>query len=302
MTRDTRTTQIDFGVLQKRLRDAPDRSDFLNSDEGGRLLREDLTNAIRRFEIQLVSVDVFDTVLLRRPVSELRRYWLVSEAHSQVLSESNSRRIDGLDVLATRLAANRAAYRTGRRLGQSREGRYVDILRATAAGLGVVANEKVLAHLTEVELRLEIEQFTLLNQTLWDALIELDYSGVKTVLFSDMYLHSENLRRLFELRGLGNGHLEVFTSADVTVNKRTGMAFEWIAERFDVRPNRCLHVGDDQTSDFRMPKAHGWKALLWPASKSDVEARARDHEEARVALRSAGFDPPVGWALPEVLV
>jgi hypothetical protein len=299
MKLDGTTSIIKFGDLQVRLRESDDRLALLNSAEGESLLRDEIEGVLKK-GVRLVAVDVFDTVLVRSPVSELRRFWEFARAQLPFLPGAGE--TDGriLDILGARLAAARAAYRTGPRIGWSREGRFVDILRSTAEGVGVPASEELLGQLAEAELGLEADRFTSANGSLWDILLDLDQQGIEVVLMSDMYLHAVNIRRLLDMHGLGLRNLHVFTSADVVHNKRTGSVFPWLAERFGVEPAECLHIGDNPKSDFEKPIFAGWSARLLPISNKEATLITQDHVETIDELESRGFSLPVGWAEPGI--
>ncbi|MCH7789191.1 MAG: hypothetical protein IH940_07075, partial [Acidobacteria bacterium] len=61
------TTTIKLGELQRRLLDGPDRRTQYSDDNFLALLRESFGSIVAEHDTKLVSVDVFDTMLMREP-------------------------------------------------------------------------------------------------------------------------------------------------------------------------------------------------------------------------------------------
>lgn len=288
-SKHSETRVFRFGEYQSQLRDSKDRIGFVNSPDGARLLQQELETALLGRGVRLLSLDVFDTVLLRRPICELSRFLEFAGAHAAILGEYEGQPTEQVDVLAARLAAARAAAAT------TREGRYADIVEAMTSALGVRPDRELGDRIAEAEIGLEAALFTVPNIS---ALVD---EGLKVILFSDMYLHSENIERLMELHGLETADLEIYTSSDCGVAKRNGSAFPWMENLLGLDPAQCLHIGDNPRSDFSIPIDAGWRARLWPISDSDTKTIAQDHATTVNRLDSMGFAIPAGWANLEVV-
>ncbi len=300
-SKPSETRVFRFGEYQSRLRDSKDRIGFVNSPDGARLLEQELKTALFGRGIRLLSLDVFDTVLLRRPICELSRFLEFAGAHAAILGEYQGQPIERVDVLAARLAAAKAAHATGRRAGTTHEGHYDDIVKAMTSGLGIQPNRELGGQIAEAEIALEADLFTVPNGPLIDAIPAIVDEGLKVILFSDMYLHSQNIERLMELHGLEAADLEIHTSSDRSVAKRNGSAFPWMQNLVGLNPAQCLHIGDNPRSDFSIPIDAGWRARLWPISDSDAKTIAQDHAATVDRLDSMGFAIPAGWANLEVV-
>jgi FMN phosphatase YigB (HAD superfamily) len=279
------TTVRTFGDFSGVLREVDDRIAFFESDDGRQAVDAELARAVRG--IDFVSVDVFDTVVLRRPVSELRRFYEWGKAVAEHVADGA---VTGEDVVVARLGSARAAYRMER---ASSDGRLEDIVRATLAMIGVRADrlEKAIA----IELAHEGERHTHPNRALWTNLVEHVEAGKQVVLFSDMYMSADQVRAILEHHGLVEPGIAIHTSADLPVSKAAGTAFAWMEEELGADPARSLHIGDHRIGDFVRPIERGWRARLWPLADAHQAAVLRDQREAYREITAAGAEIPAGW-------
>lgn len=80
----------------------------------------------------------------------------------------------------------------------------------------------------------------------WGALRQLRRAGTPLALVSNW---DGTARRILALTGLGSCFDVVAVSAEVGWEKPDPQIFRWTAERLGVRPEDCLHVGDNYWDD-----------------------------------------------------
>ena len=104
-----------------------------------------------------------------------------------------------------------------------------------------------------------------LNSELANELIKQEARGKKIVLFSDMYLSSDFVRKILKFKGVRFNY-EVFVSSEVGVSKHRGDAFSWLANRYDISTTDIHHLGDNYNGDYVNARANQVNATLTPRS------------------------------------
>ena len=85
----------------------------------------------------------------------------------------------------------------------------------------------------------------------------------KIVVASDMYLPTNFIADILKKNGFGD-YDKLYVSGDVNQSKANGGLFDVIIHDMDVAPNKILHIGDNEHSDYVHPKDHGLHAYLYP--------------------------------------
>lgn len=227
----------------------------------------------------LVSLDIFDTVLLRRV-----------ETPAKVFDEVGRRaRLAGLiDAGLTpplfRMVRQDAECRARQEARQDRgtdEVGVADIYRQIAVGDP--------AALMALEIAVEAEVL-FANPFLLKGLQDLAVQGRPVVLLSDMYLPPGVIRRLLSNAGIGEAlYRDLYVSCAHGCSKRDGGLFRLLLnDHPDLSAASILHVGDDPVGDVAMARAAGLCAVHYTPSSG----LARMRERERAAMGVAGLDPP----------
>jgi FMN phosphatase YigB (HAD superfamily) len=280
----------EFAPVAHALLACEDRRDFMRGGDAGRI-KGLIQEAIDETNPRVLSLDVFDTLLLRDGKSEARRFWEISVAARRRVAAnlgSKSSAIPAeIDFLTARADAMAQCYRTRKAVDGCREGRIGDILRAARRSLGLPAATDAI--LLETELSCEIASLAL-NPVLADVARDFREAGGKVVLVSDMYLGEAEIGAI--LKGLDRDALadEIFSSADHVVSKRSGKIFGLIEQRLDEPADAFLHIGDALEGDVMAPRRAGWKALHFPISRAEAAKRAADLESFIAEMDAKGCD------------
>jgi FMN phosphatase YigB (HAD superfamily) len=218
---------------------------------------------------EVLSFDVFDTILLRRPIGERER--LLRAARKIELRSGG--RVDAKAYYVMRRQAQRLGYRTVDVAGGTGDVRFNDMLSRVVALLGLPADIATLCRDAE----LEVENTSLrLNQTLAEDMRTAKAAGKRIIAVSDTAWSSEDLAALIEPR-LGKGIIDRFySSADEGLTKRAGGLFARVLAEEQRQASAFLHIGDDRLADVDQAHRAGLHAFLAkPAQTHRLTRRTR---------------------------
>ncbi len=242
--------------------------------ELARLLSADLRKLAGEQPPAVVSIDIFDTLLLRNGKCEARRFWEISEqARERLATVATTGDLSTQDLFVSRYQAMRAGYACAESVEGCREGRIERILEVQAELLGLPPEAPALLLAAE----LDVEAGNLdCNDFLLEALDEV-FGQTRRVGISDMYLGREHIEPLVARVCAGRPRLTaVFSSADLGVSKRSGRAYPAVAAALGIDAADALHIGDDVHADLVEAHAQGWRALLFPSTNAELAGRAHD--------------------------
>ena len=228
--------------------------------DGGVLSLVAARRAIEAGEIDLLTSDVFDT-LVWRPVVEPHQLF-------PRLGARLGLPIDAAVVGHGRRRAERLARAGSKRRRGSVECTIEEIwAEMPAAWLGDVTDRAVVARLVEAELAVEAAALRP-HPTAIGLLEAARARGVATCLVSDSYLSAAQLRELLTRVGIDLDGIDVVTSAGAGVHKWEGLLERVLAERGTPR-DRCLHVGDHPLSDVEVARRAGVRVARAAVADAD---------------------------------
>ncbi len=211
----------------------------------------DLVNIADRIEV--ISTDVFDTLLLRTSRSEQSRITEGERLFSGLLAQRGWNM--GADLLVeTRLQAQRLAFRGLSLRGVAGEARLVDIISRQLSMLGLpqfLVDERL-----QIELRVE-KGSLFANKRLASVLEAHGHAGTRIIAVSDTTLPTEAVSELISHFHGSELVDHVYSSADQGLTKRDGGLFLAVAKAENVSLSRILHLGDDLHADVRTPLSKG---------------------------------------------
>lgn len=224
---------------------------------------KNIETAIRERKIDLISADVFDTLVLRTTRPEQLRFWQMAGVVRSLLPEGVASTVSQEDIFSARILATRAAYRCSRRIGGCDETTIEEIHRLQLSALGL---QQALAEVfLESEIACEIEDLAP-NRCITRLLKHAQSEGIRIVYTSDMYLSAAIIDRLLRVVGADLPFDGRYSSADIGLSKRDGPMFDYISDQQAIPPAKCLHIGDSRLGDYDQPQARGWQAIHWPRS------------------------------------
>jgi predicted HAD superfamily hydrolase len=207
----------------------------------------------------LVSTDIFDTLLLRDLSLEIERFVESSELVAKALAkQGHSVSVQSLTRL--RLLLHTLAYRAISIERPDAEVKIRDICVLQACLLG---NGRLQDTLSEAELNIESNRLRP-NRRLLSLLRQLAASGKIIVATSDTCYSTCDLSRLLKTVIGENPIARIYASSDLGLTKRSGRIFLEVAAIERIPISRVLHIGDNLYADVQMARAAGCQAVHLP--------------------------------------
>lgn len=245
----------------------------------------DLKEMVLEKKIRIISLDVFDTVLLRERKCEARRFY--DSAYQFLESYSDLRdKINPLDIFFTRLMVHRETYRyLESRQDDTVEETFTNQVKIICSLLNI---EERITNFIDNEIAYEIAH-TELNP-LFLKLLE-NFSELKFIFLSDTYLEANFIKTILKSKlknlKIDLNFLEVFSSSDLSLSKRGGGIFHHIMENYHIKkPFQILHLGDNYYNDFVTPKSMGLSVYFLPLPDKEKWERFKDFKYLLEELKS----------------
>jgi len=262
---------IRFDAIEAELTATKDRQALFGNRRFRRLVFDALDSMVcaENGETGLLSLDVFDTLLLRDGSSEVRRFGEIGARMAQIAGRGTR----AIDALVARHLGTMASYRAGPRVDGCGEGSLREIHETAARILDLPSSTA----LDFIEAEIACEARRVFPNTLLVSYIRKHQArGGKTVLISDMYMHADQIAELLARAGVRPDLYDaLYSSADIKLSKASGGVFGRVTEAADT--SQVLHVGDSLRGDYLKPREFGWRAMLMPVPAALLEERRTDH-------------------------
>lgn len=212
---------------------------------------EQLKNWIASEEIECVSFDIFDTLVVRPFFEPRDLYLLLDEYFHQIVEDKL------VEFSTIRFQAEDRA----RQLIRINQPSWQDISLDEIYDL--IKNEynlpdEVVDKLKHKEIELEL-QFTNRRESvyqLYQFALELNK---KVIFVSDMYLSTKVIINILKKSGYTT-YDKLYVSSETRMLKHTGDMYKHVLLDFDMDAKRILHIGDNWNSDKVMANKHGINA------------------------------------------
>lgn len=280
---ETVSTGYRFDNIEAELTEAPSgRSALFNDTDFRNRLKHRLDTMLDGSRI--LSLDVFDTLILRDNSSELTRFYEIGGIMAAIVQDETGGSTRQVDAFVARHLGTKATYRASRLVNGCREGSLTE-LHATASRL-LTGHPNLAAAFVEAEVRYEATRIAP-NPFLVDYVADYRANGGRAVLVTDMYMHADQVARLLSLIGLDEESYDLLiSSADTKASKASGGIFPLVEKEMGVGPDQFVHLGDSFRGDVAQPLRAGWKAMHLPLANADIVARRRDHLATQEKLAS----------------
>lgn len=204
---------------------------------------EEMIDTLSGYDI--ISFDIFDTLILRPFDDPTALFFLLGE------------RLKFMDFRRIRIEAEQEA----RQAEYGRTGSYEVSLEAIWNRL----EEKTgLPAGPGMELEMELERrYCYGNPFMLQVFRRLVELGKRIIITSDMYLSREFLQGLLEEKGFV-GAEQIYISNERGGSKYSGKLYDLVMQDLQAAGKRIVHVGDNERSDVRMAKKHGFVPCCYP--------------------------------------
>jgi len=245
--------------------------------------------------IDTVSVDVFDTLLLRNDVHEFERYYQITNEFVIFLHQERDIVLDVWDLYAARLMAFRIGYRCCKQKLGVREGVIDEILLLMLKIMKISQPESLVKSLIEIELNYELTTLGI-NQLLNKFFQLVKDKEKKLIFISDIYLSKRHIQKLIDANYLPFHNIQNgYSSADCAVTKSSGLLYVHSLADLEIAHSSVLHLGDNLVSDVTMAKKHGLNAIHLPVPMVIQENRKANKENFLQYLENNNFDSSFIW-------
>jgi predicted HAD superfamily hydrolase len=235
--------------------------------------------------IKCVSFDVFDTLMHRKiaPPDQV----MVPAARSvvKILDSYGIKEALG-DCLQVRQKVTRQLKDAAHRSGHDPECHIREIIAAWLQHY--LPSEDVSEHSHRVmarELEAEMDVCQPL-QGMKEMVQKIGQGGKRILFISDMYLGMQEITALLNGAGYDNIFDAGYVSADIKLSKKSGRLFEYVLQQEGINPSNLCHIGDNFTSDCRVPAQTGIPAFHF--KDTDFENWAMRHRKLK---RLTGINP-----------
>ena len=207
---------------------------------------------------EVISFDLFDTLLIRR----IHNPDLLKPPVARLIAAKAAER--GIPLSWQKAQQRRDAIEAGHRAEAGRN--FPDHEACYPRFMGqllteIFGNAALLDEITNYELFLE-NQMLVPRQEFVDWMEQLSKQEKRIFIISDVYLPVDHLEKLIAHAGFASRVEAVISSADTCLAKASGAAWPMLAEKFDLKPSRWLHIGDNPISDGLRPAAFGIESLV----------------------------------------
>lgn len=251
----------------------------------------------------IISLDVFDTYILRNSKCEIRRFQEISDRMTVILSNFFQKNISTYEIFLARHIAHKMSYRIYPSPNYVREPDLEFIYRNMLKILDFykakkITNRQVITEMKNIEIEYEIENTypnVLLDKTIRKLQEKFCY---KVILLSDMYLTSDIIKKILDAnyRNLSPLYENIISSSDINLSKSSGLSFEYIKRKYREISNKdklvFLHIGDNYHSDVKSSKKRGLYSLYHPISRDEKNRRKQDEKlfAQECLLQGINFD------------
>lgn len=237
--------------------------------------------------VEVVSLDLFDTVLLRRVRAETHRFRDLAHRLHDALHRVGAPAPAAAVIWRARCQAARLAYRTARLTDGCREGTLPAILRLQLADLHL--DDSLAGLFREEELAWEAGQLRLSPAAM--AFIARARSlGKRVIACSDMYLSAEDVGTILSRLGTTAAFDTMHISSETRVAKSNGAMFRHVTRATGIAADALLHVGDNYFADVVGARRAGVRGVWVPRGALFRLGRFADElVAARVTLPAAGI-------------
>ncbi|MBF0591365.1 MAG: HAD-IA family hydrolase [Nitrospirae bacterium] len=206
--------------------------------------------------VDIVSFDIFDT-LLERIIEPPDK---VKEIVSRFVCR-DIKKLRGIELSPVDFLNLRHRIETQLRHGSLSEGRdyecsYSSIARGMVEELAGGQDEELFDTIIQNEIEVE-KKVLYVKDGIIDILKILKDRGKRIIAISDMYLDRQYIEAIFKDKEIMQYFDNVYVSSEGRVGKHSGRLFKQVLFAQKTFPERVLHVGDNDHSDFKMPASLG---------------------------------------------
>ncbi len=217
---------------------------------------EHIYELIKRNEVEYVSFDIFDTLLVRDFLDPSDVFELVDRFFSTICSKPNLVKFSNIRIEAESLCRAEEIKNNPLIEDITLDDIYNYILR------NYEISEDIINKLKKKELEIEKNNIRQRKSAL-NLFNGIQSMGKKIILISDMYLSKQFIADLLHNSGYENWE-KLYLSSDIKLTKHTGNLFKHVCEDLNINPYKIFHIGDNWFSDKTKATEMGLQSYYYP--------------------------------------
>jgi len=243
---------------------------------------EDILRWLERHnKYEVYSFDVFDT-LLRRRIDPPELIKALAAEYLSARLVQHGINISQVEILAQRKRCEEILLQEALSKGRDADYRLDDVMTETLKALSA---DSVVDSREAVSYEIELEKKA--AQPMPGAVAALSYlksAGKRVICMSDSYLSANQMAAIFEHQNLMKYIDKLYVSSEIGKRKSTGRLFQHVLE---TEGSKLVHIGDNYTSDYIIPKRLGIKALR--LNTTSEQARKRKLRKLRAGKNKMDY-------------
>lgn len=211
---------------------------------------ENLINLVNSNDFEVISFDIFDTLIQRPLYQPSDLFQILSNKYIELSGDSV------LDFAVVRERSEFNARKTSKEQEITLEEIYLDIYT------NYKVDENILEQLKNYETELELSICTP-RYSMFEIYKLARLKNKKIFFTSDMYLSRVTIQQILNKNGYDFCD-ELFLSSEVKLTKHTGDIYKHILANYQCSANQVLHIGDNYHADYDMARKSGVNTFLFP--------------------------------------
>lgn len=217
---------------------------------------EQIKTAIASDKYQVISFDVFDTLILRNVYEPTDLFQFMDDDYNTLFDTTAYTRFFLMRINAEKVCRKRVLSKH-----RNYEDVTLDEIYDTIADLYHLDSRKLaLIKKREIELEYEFCIQRKAAKELYDFAI---YCGKKVICMSDMYLPADVIKEILTRNGYDKIS-DLYISSETRVGKWSGKAFKKLPEWTGSSKDQILHIGDNPDADVKKAKLEGIDSFYFP--------------------------------------
>lgn len=244
----------------------------------------DLYNKVEEEDYQVISFDLFDT-LVKRPVVEPTDLFVIMGKRLHINQFKSMR------IAAEQVARKRRSYMQDEVTMDEIYTAFVKLFRVDYS----------IQQLVDTELEVEFT-YCMPRQSIVGVYNHARICGKKVVILTDTYLPRDFVERLLEKCEI-NGYDELYVSSNDNATKASGRLYRKLLADLDqegIHKKRILHIGDNKKTDIKMAKEAGIAVQHVLCTKDVFTSRKRQKQILEKGEKYGDNNLMLGYIMSEL--
>lgn len=230
---------------------------------------KDVKKKIQKNNCEIVSFDIFDTILFRRiapdwvPMSQSGLYGaFLLKKYNRLCSPELFNKLR--DKYVEKNNTSNLAH------GLDAEYTLENVVKCIVEYFNIPESDRqeIIEKITENEVERELSVLCI-NPEVPELFEYLKKIGKKIVLTSDMYLSQNSIEKILANFSITNYIDYICMSSSFSYTKKSGKLYKKLLEELKVSPNKIMHIGDNFYSDIKMARKEGIYSVWYHNIKNE---------------------------------